>query len=128
MNPFREAEIARLEQKIEAIRSLIEPVLMCVMCHDEAPDEDEFLTDATVVVADGEEGYSNVTLLLCSDHLDLVAEGLGKLGFIDHRHGATSTLEDRNCPGFSHLDQCPTPTHYGNVTWGRRPPQDSEEE
>jgi hypothetical protein len=121
-------EIALLERRLEKLRSTRASVLACAVCH-RTEDEVEFelLTDVTVVVADGEEGYSNVTLLLCIDDLAPIADGLQKLGFIDHRHGSTSTLEDRDCPGYDSMDACPTPTHYGNVTWDRRPPQDPDE-
>ena len=121
-------EIARLEARLAKLREQPEPVYLCAVCH-RSPDEVDYetFTDVTVVTADGEEGYSNVTLLLCNDHLIAVTDGLQKLGFIDHHHGSTSTLEDRNCPGYTDMFQCPTPTHYGNVTWGRVPPQDEDD-
>lgn len=135
----REETLKAANQEITMLRGRIaeledrgtaqsEPTYSCVVCH-RSRDEVEFglLTDITVVVADGEEGYSNVTLLLCDDDLNGLAETLRKLGFIDHRHGSTSTLEDIDCPGYYDMARCPIPTHYGNVTWGRVPPQDEEE-
>lgn len=120
-------EIARLEAKIAELRAQPEPTYHCAICRI-TPEELDYepLTDVTVVVADGEEGYSSVTLLLCEDDLARVADGLQELGFTDHRHGSTSTLEDPRCPGFHDMDLCPDPTHYGNVTWGRVPPQEEE--
>jgi hypothetical protein len=128
MSGHRAWRIAQLEAEAERLRSQEDPVLACAVCH-RTQDEVDFalLTDITVVVADGEEGYSNVTLLLCVDDLEPIARGLQALGFIDHRHGSTSTLEDIDCPGYQQMNDCPTPTHYGNVTWDRRPPQDPEE-
>lgn len=121
----KERRVAELQRQIDAIQSYEEPIDHCAVCHRTLDEvEFEMLTDVTVIVADGEEGYSNVTLLLCYEHLDPVAEALCKLGFIDHRHGSTSTLEDQNCPGHKRMEDCPTPTRYGNVTWDRRPPQD----
>ena len=124
----KDAEIALLEARIARLRAQPERVYFCAVCRRTADEVDyEPLTDVTVVVADGEEGYSNVTLLLCNDDLITVTGGLQDLGFIDHRHGSTSSLEDPDCPGSSDMNDCPTPTHYGNVTWGRVPPQNEDD-
>ena len=124
MTSYREAEIARLEGRIAELRSQPEPEYFCAICHTFPEDtEDGVLTDVRVIVADGEEGFSDVTLLLCDDHLARMTQKLTKLGFIDHRHGSTSSLEDLTCLGSSFRGRCPTPTEYGNVTWGRNPPQ-----
>jgi hypothetical protein len=123
----REQHIALLEDQLRRLRSQPEPILACAVCHLTQNEMDELLTDVTVVVADGQEGYSNVTLLLCDHDFESIADDLVKLGFIDHRHGGTSTLEDPSCPGYLDMNACPTPTRYGNVTWDRQPPQDPED-
>lgn len=129
MQSNREWEIARLEERLDHLRATEDPTYSCANCGRSKDDVDYgLLTDVTVIIADGEEGYSNVTLLLCDDDLVRVALGLRNLGFIDHRHGSTSTLESPNCAGYDNMDDCPTPTHYGNVTWGKHPPQDPDDE
>lgn len=118
--------IAALERELAELRAQPEPTYGCAICRITPEEINEPLTDVTVITADGEEGYSNITLLLCNDDLIHVTDELQKLGFSDHRHGSTSLLEDPDCPGFEYMESCPNPTHYGNVTWGRVPPQDEE--
>jgi hypothetical protein len=125
----REWRIERMREQLARLEATPEPVDVCAVCG--TPKEQTewgLLTDVTVVTADGQEGYSNVTLLLCDEHFRDIADGLIALGFVDHRHGSTSTLEDSSCPGYEDMEACLTPTRYGNVTWGRTPPQDPEEE
>jgi hypothetical protein len=72
--------------------------------------------DVRVVVAEGEEGFADITQLLCDEHLETVTKALMNLGFKDHRHGGVNYLEDSTCPGENEMDACPTPTEYGAVT------------
>lgn len=57
------------------------------------------LLDVRVVVAEGEEGFADLTQLLCDKHAGEAIDALRRLGFRDHRHGGTNLLEDRACPG-----------------------------
>jgi hypothetical protein len=79
------------------------------------------LVSVRVVVAEGEEGFADITQLLCDDHFETVQEDLIRLGFQDHRHGGINYLEDETCPGSVHMDECSTPTEYGAVTIRKRP-------
>lgn len=90
------------------------PEPVCSICGD--PDGG-ILTDVRVIIADGEEGYADITQLLCEEHLILMQDELPKLGFRDHRHGGINFLEDPNCPGTTgSMHDCPTPTGYGGIT------------
>jgi len=123
----RESAIKYHEEQIARLRAQQDPVYTCAKCGRTQEEVDhEPLTDVRVIVADGEEGFSDVTLLLCSEHLWGVCAGLQRFGFVDHRHGSTSSLESESCPGYENMDACPMPTRYGNVTWGRQPLQDEE--
>jgi hypothetical protein len=74
------------------------------------------LVDVRVVIADGEEGFADITQLLCDKHLEHMQIGLSDLGFKDHRHGSINYLEDESCSGaHGRMDNCPTPTEYGRV-------------
>lgn len=96
-----------------------EPVLrVCSICgiSEGEPDYD-ILGDVRVITMEGEEGYSDVTMLLCeeNDHLGQITTMLKALGFMDHNHGGTSLLQDENCiraqydPDTHLLLPCPTP-------------------
>jgi hypothetical protein len=91
--------------KVEEVPGLCEPV--CSRCgKPRSEDAHGILTDVQVVTADGEEGFADVTQLLCNEDLEEVLGGLRALGFKDHRHGGINYLEDDDCPGWG---KCPTP-------------------
>jgi hypothetical protein len=69
--------------------------------------------DVTVVVANGEEGYSRITKFVCNDHLVELTDKFAAMGFVSHHHGSTTLLEDRDCPGYAVYGTCPTPKGYG---------------
>jgi hypothetical protein len=119
---WREQEIASLQRRIDQLRARPVPIYACAQCGKSPVN----LTEIRVLTSEGEEGHSDVSRMLCDDDYETMINHLIGLGFVDHRHGSTSSLEDPRCPGFNDMDRCPTPTHYGNVTWGRTPPQDSE--
>lgn len=91
----------------------------CDVSEDDTEDWEEFewpgLTDFTVICADGEEGYANITQYLCARCFGPVRDGLVALGFKDHRHGSINFLEDEDCclDGDAYHN-CPTPSEYGN--------------
>lgn len=65
--------------------------------------------DITVITANGEEGFAQVTRYACFEHLEEIAEALIALGFGQHRHGGSNFLEPRSCPGYNTMRACPTP-------------------
>lgn len=73
------------------------------------------LIPVEVITNSGEEGAADVVQLLCDEHAERVHHGLTELGFRDHRHGGANFLEDEECPGYKNMDNCPTPTSYGQV-------------
>lgn len=73
------------------------------------------LTDAKVVVAYGEEGYSNIEKWVCGAHLAWLQDEFRRLGFVSHHHGSTTLLEDPSCPGYETYGACPTPRGYGEA-------------
>jgi hypothetical protein len=67
------------------------------------------LTDVRVIIANGEEGFADITRWVCNDHLISVTEDLRRSGFSEHRHGGINFLEDMDCPGSRNMDDCPSP-------------------
>lgn len=87
--------------------------LRCSKCNN--IDEDDYLCEVTAVTQPGEEGYSEVTLLLCQSCLIPVLDGLRALGFVNHHHGSTDFLsDDDNCS----YDSCVTPTGHKVIVPG----------
>lgn len=86
------------------------PEPVCSRCSKpESEDVHGILTPVQVVTAEGEEGYADVTQLLCNDDLEEVLAGLMALGFKDHRHGGINYLEDDECKATYGSAGCPTP-------------------
>lgn len=95
-----------------------DPPMVCSKCG--TPEEDTphgRLFDVQVITCEGEEGYGNVTMMLCDEQEcgPTIIEELIKLGFVDHKHGGTDLLQDENCIGAQYNEQhylkpCPTPT------------------
>lgn len=111
----RVAEAYRAWQAASAERARWErSQLRCARCG--MSEDAQHLVDVRVVTHEGEEGFADVTMLLCEDHLDGVIEVIVRLGFTDHRHGGADFLEDRHCPGYEDPPACPTPSEYGPVT------------
>lgn len=82
----------------------------CSKCGiNEEDDEWQRLHDIRVVVADGEEGYANIIMLLCEECAHYMYGALISLGFYDHRHGGINFLESPYCD----YENCPTPSDYG---------------
>lgn len=74
-------------------------------------DDGAPLTDFTVTILPGEEGYSEVTQILCQEHNIEVTKVLIVLGFGSHNHHGTCTLDaQEQCGGYG---KCPTPADYG---------------
>lgn len=98
-----------------------EPERRCSVCGMvESATDFESLVDVRVVVANGEEGFADITQLLCDDHLPGILDGLVALGFVDHRHGGINFLEDPSCPGYrGGREACPTPSEYGEYIVGQ---------
>lgn len=88
------------------------PPRYCDKCKT-TEDEAGYLADFTITVCESEEGYSEVRLLLCEDHMPAMCESLMELGFLSHRHGTTSSLEDVSCPGYKG-----GPCQWGEVEYG----------
>lgn len=121
---------ARLEQTKEALRvarEAHETAIRKVLDLEEAEkvcsrpgcglhhwDDGAPLTPFTVTVLPGEEGYSEVTQILCQEHNIEVAEALIALGFGSHNHHGTCTLDANAfgtaCGGYG---KCPHPAEYG---------------
>lgn len=105
-----------LEQRIRRCRDNLDQLLAmtpdpadaCSVC---GTTEDMHLVPITVTVAPGEEGYAQITMLLCDQHLSIKMLQLLNLGFMDHNHGGIDYLEDLNCPGRINMNDCPTPTN-----------------
>ena len=91
------------------------PERVCSWC-GMTEDETEWgsLFDVRVVTREGEEGFADVTQLLCDEHAIEVLEELKALGFKSHIHGGTNSLEDMNCPGSGMIvgGVCPTPVDH----------------
>lgn len=68
-----------------------------------------YLTDFTVTIAEGEEGYSHIASHLCEVCLETVTEALAGVGVSIHAHGGICFLEARDCPGADHPKDCPAP-------------------
>lgn len=73
-------------------------------------DDGAPLCDFTILVAPGEEGYSEVTQVLCMEHSAEMVLALRLLGFSSHNHHGTCTLDAEVCGGYG---RCPTPAEYG---------------
>lgn len=74
-------------------------------------DDGAPLTDFRVIVLPGEEGYSDVSQLLCMQHSDEIRRKLIDLGFGSHNHHGTCTLDaEDTCGGYG---KCQTPAEYG---------------
>lgn len=98
----------------------------CSQCGiSEDDDYDNYLVDFTLTVADGEEGFAQVTQFICGNCHDKMAEALIALGFKDHRHGGINFLEAKDCGGWS---KCQNPSIYGQYFVGQDPPQDLSDE
>lgn len=83
--------------------------LRCSVCGISEDDEpNNLLTDCTIVIADGEEGFASITQFWCGDCLELKITELTNIGFKDHRHGGINYLEDPDCV------DCLSPSEYGN--------------
>lgn len=80
------------------------PVQRCLYCGNT-----DDLIDVTVEVAHGEEGYARVERYVCDGDLVMLTAQLIDLGFGTHAHGGICFLEVTKCPGFTDMDQCPTP-------------------
>jgi hypothetical protein len=87
------------------------PERFCSRC-GLSEDETDWLVllDITVKTCIGEEGFSAVENLYCDECFSDVCDGLMALGFVSHRHGTTSSLEDMDCPGAENYGTCPNPT------------------
>lgn len=91
------------------------PERRCSRCGATEDDTDEMewpgLIDVRVVTAEGEEGYGDVTQLLCANCFPTVQGALHELGFKHHHHGGANFLEDEGCPGAGHMigGVCPFP-------------------
>lgn len=81
----------------------------CGVSEDDAPDN--YLVDITVIIANGEEGFADITQYLCDDCAPAIVLMLQNLKFMDHRHGGINYLEDPDCMA---VDQCKTPSEFGN--------------
>lgn len=101
----------------------VAPPRFCSIC-GVAEDEAVYgtLIDAQTIVADGEEGFADITLLLCDECAVPVFNGLVALGFKDHRHGGANHLEDTECPGYRG-GECPTPSDWSNRSYVVPPPR-----
>lgn len=74
-------------------------------------DDGAPLMDFTVTCSPGEEGYSEVTQLLCMAHTEMMVKELLRLGFGSHNHHGTCTLSaEDTCGGYN---KCPHPATYG---------------
>jgi hypothetical protein len=108
-----------LEELKEAVRVRFAPIPdnLCSWCgkSDSENEEDGFgrLVPVSVSMADGQEGQACITQWLCNDHLIFLSEEFQRLRFVDHNHGGANFLEDVNCPGFENLEECPSPSGYG---------------
>lgn len=101
------------------IRALLRELLpkpavrTCSWCDitDEQNFQDGYgnLTDVRVITAASEEGFADIERFMCNGHLITVTALLRGMGFKDHRHGGINFLEDDHCPGFDHMEACPTP-------------------
>jgi hypothetical protein len=89
------------------------PPLHCSWCGRTDPENRREgyggLTDIRVIVAEAEEGQADVMRLACYEHLEVVAQQLGAIGFFSHRHGGINYLEPMACPGYLDMKNCPTP-------------------
>lgn len=95
------------------------PPRKCSKC-GRTENEVEYLIDITVTTADGEEGFAQVTQLLCENDYEHVLDTVIALGFVDHHHGGINFLEDLKCCGGKNAyENCPTPSEYGNYTVGQ---------
>jgi hypothetical protein len=83
------------------------PVHKCMLC--DVTDENDWLTDITVMTAYGEEGFAEEKRYVCEEHVEDVTSELIKMGFGSHRHGGINFLEDSSCPGYEKMELCPTP-------------------
>lgn len=87
----------------------------CLVCGTTQEGEgwypEPYMTDVTVVTAQGEEGYAHETRYVCLEDVCLqeLTDALVKLGFGSHRHGGINFLEVTDCPGASKTSDCPTP-------------------
>lgn len=73
-------------------------------------DDGAPLMDFAIVCAPGEEGYSEVSQLLCMEHSTDMVLALRALGFASHNHHGTCTLDAEVCGGYG---RCLTPAEYG---------------
>jgi hypothetical protein len=115
----RKERIRRLESEILSLRREPEPERVCSRCGvRESLTEFGHLIDIRVIIADREEGFADITQLICDTDIRILQIKLMELGFKDHRHGSIDFLEDIECPGFEDMDKCKTPTAFGRVVIG----------
>ena len=80
-----------------------------------------------VVTADGEEGYDDLTQLLCAQCWPAVIAAIQGAGFKHHGHGGIRFLEDQDCSGAGHVvgGACTTPLEHdpydGTLVLGQEP-------
>lgn len=73
-----------------------------------------YLTEFHVIVAQQEEGHSDVRRYFCEFHAPDISYAFRQLGFTVHAHGGICELE-ADCPGEDNPDDCPTPEpQYGD--------------
>lgn len=108
-----------IEKLVEVIEEFFQPPPenVCYMCGktDSENEADGYgpCIDVTVTTCESEEGYSRVSKYVCYEDIEFIVAKLADIGFISHHHGSTSTLEDKNCPGYEVYGTCPTPKGYG---------------
>lgn len=112
-----EAEIGRLrEERDDLLRKqqqAAEEAEVCSRpgCGFHHWDDGAPLTPVKVEILPGEEGYAEVTQILCQQHLVEVAVVLIELGFGSHNHHGTNILDlDLECGGYG---KCPHDVEYG---------------
>lgn len=93
------------------------PDKVCSKCLQAEPDTfDGYLIEVSVITQPDEEGFSYVTMWLCSLCQESILEALMELGFKNHMHGGTAFLQDYDCEaGFS---GCTEPRGYGKYVIG----------
>lgn len=106
---------AEIHERQNELRTLTQPPRECYICGRD--DDATYLTDFTIEVNVGEEGYQHVRQYRCEEHVGRLVDLVTLAGFVTHEHGSTAYLEDITCSGVD-IDSyvCPTPTRYGLVT------------
>ena len=82
----------------------------CLVCgKTDEENEDEYggpLVDVRVIVADGEEGCSDVKRWVCYLHWENVFTELMEMGFESHHHGSTTMLSNEDDPPCGGYGEC----------------------